>query len=56
MKTFERPLIIGNICVRKIRLIQPMVITLEEEGVKKVMIFFYKFKISKCKRQIYASI
>ena len=48
-----------NTIVKKNRLIQPMVITLEEGGggeVKRVMISFCKFKLCECKRQIYASI
>ena len=50
--------------IRKIRLIQPMVITLKEGGgrggegggVKRVMVSFFKFKLSECKKQIYANI
>ena len=44
--------------VRKIRLIQPMVLTLENGGggVNRVMVSFCKFKLSECKRQLYASI
>ena len=54
----------SNVFVRKIRLIQPMVITLKEGGgrggegggVKRVMVSFFKFKLSECKKQIYANI
>ena len=42
--------------VRKIRLIQPMVITLEGGGVNRVMVTFCKFKLCEYKRQLYASI
>ena len=50
--------------IRKIKLIQPMVITLKEGGgrggegggVKRVMVSFFKFKLSECKKQIYANI
>ena len=42
--------------VRKIRLMQPMVITLEGEGGEKGDGFFFKFKLCECKRQLYANI
>ena len=45
-----------NIFVRKIRLIQPMVITLKGMGVNRVMVSFCRSKLFECKRQLYASI
>ena len=44
----------GMEVVRKNKLIQPMIITLEWG--ERVMVSFYKFKLCECKRQIYINI